>query len=202
MSSRAIYDAHDTFESAEKVNKAVAHLVKTGRAECVGTEKPASGKTVRVYRAIAPTHEPDIDAQLTEALRETYQEPEPEPMIKDELGEHADPNGLPESGWETIERAVARRIAERDTETAEAVIESEPPARYGLQFIEPDSDPRLDSDDPVIREIARYREPCRVQDGERLAKHLFAGASVLQDRLPGLASSMREAADALREFAA
>jgi hypothetical protein len=61
-------------------------------------------------------------------------------------------------------------------------------------------DPRFDSDDPVIREIARYREP-RIQDGHRLAKHLYAGASALQDRLPGLATSMREAADALRECA-
>jgi hypothetical protein len=70
-----------------------------------------------------------------------------------------------------------------------------------FRLIETSIDPRLDSDDPVIREIARYREP-RIQDGDRLAKHLIAGASLLQDRLPGLATSMREAADALREWAA
>jgi hypothetical protein len=62
-------------------------------------------------------------------------------------------------------------------------------------------DGRSESGDPVIREIGRYREP-RIQDGHRLAKHLYAGASALQDRLPGLATSMREAADALREVSA
>ena len=161
MSSRALYKAHDTFESAEQVNKAVAYLVKQGRAEMVGMEKPKGGKAVRLYRALTP----------------------------DDQTERAP------SAPADLDQQLAAAIRERDAELAEAVIEPEPPA-------EPAAEPAASiDDDPVIREIARYREPA-IQDGDRLARHLIAGADVLQDRLPALAGSMREAADALREFAA
>ena len=78
MSSRALYKAHDTFESAEQVNKAVAYLVKQGRAEMVGMEKPKGGKAVRLYRALtpdeqterAPSAPADLDQQLAAAIRE------------------------------------------------------------------------------------------------------------------------------------
>lgn len=184
MSSRAIYDAYDTFEDAQKVNKAIAYLVKTGRAECVGAEKPKNGKTIRVYRALVPA---DIDKALAEELQKSVM-PEPEARA---LNHH--PGSLidhPDPKWEPIEKALAQRIEERDQDTAEAVIDP-------IMGAWPDA-----SDDPVMREIARYREPCRIQDGHRLATHLYAGASVLEDRLPGLATSMREAADVLRERAA
>ena len=78
MSSRGLYEAHDTFENPEQVNKAIAHLVKTGRAEHAGTIKPSKGKTVRLYRALtpdeqaerAPSPPADLDQQLAAAIRE------------------------------------------------------------------------------------------------------------------------------------
>jgi hypothetical protein len=63
-------------------------------------------------------------------------------------------------------------------------------------------DPRLESDDPVIRELARYRPRPRIQDGARLARHLRAVADVMQDDLPASSTSLREAAAALEEFSA
>jgi hypothetical protein len=98
-----------------------------------------------------------------------------------------------------LDAQLAEAIRKRDQDDVETVI-AEAPVN-GLRFIEQKQNLRLESDDPVIREIAAYREP-RIQDGQRLAKHLLAGAAVIQDRLPGLATSMREAADALREFSA
>ena len=157
MSSRGLYEALDTFENPEQVNKAVAYLVKQGRAEMAGMEKPKGGKAVRLYRALTP----------------------------DEQAERAP------SAPADLDQQLHKAIRERDAELAEAVIELEPPAEPAVSI----------DDDPVIREIARYREP-RIQDGQRLANHLLAGADVLQDRLPGLATSMREAASALQEFAA
>lgn len=75
MSSRSLYEANDTFETPDQVNKAIGYLVKTGRAEVAGTEKPKNGKTIRLYRALTPDEQTerkpsDLDQQLAAAIRE------------------------------------------------------------------------------------------------------------------------------------
>jgi predicted ArsR family transcriptional regulator len=76
MSAKTLHDSLDQIENQQQVNSALSHLVKLGRVEVVGTEKPKNGKAIKLYRALTDTDqvertpEPDLDAQLAQAIRE------------------------------------------------------------------------------------------------------------------------------------
>ncbi|NBC46729.1 MAG: hypothetical protein GVY22_01800 [Gammaproteobacteria bacterium] len=202
ISSRALYEQHDTFESPDQVSKAIGYLVKTGRAEVAGTEKPKNGKTIRLYRALTDADQrekapSDLDQQLLAAIRDRDRD-DAEALVSTDDSQSPLATKVPRPASHNRCAICATPLDDYDevvdicTGCAEEMASAATNNR---------DDPRLESDDPVIRELARYREP-RIQDGHRLARHLYAGAGVLQARMPGLATSMREAADALREFSA
>ena len=203
ITARELYDVNDHFDSIDDLSKALSKLVKTGRAKVCGMTSPPRGNARKLYQAVTEKDD-DLDRQLAEAILERDQETaeaviEPTAAIEPIIGACTEPEAV-------IEPHTERFVADDDCASGLRV-EKLPERRYSLAAsiddLSIDLNPRHESDDPVIREIKAYREPRpRIQDGHRLAKHLYAGASVLQERLPGLATSMREAADALREFAA
>ena len=197
ITARELYDVNDHFDSIDDLSKALSKLVKTGRAKVCGMTSPPKGNARKLYQAVTEKND-DLDRQLAEAILKRDQETA-EAVIEPIIGACHEPEAV-------IEPHTERLVVDADHPSGLRV-EKLPERRYSLAAamddLGIDLDPRHDSDDPVIREIKAYREPRpRIQDGHRLAKHLYAGASVLQERLPGLATSMREAADALREFAA
>lgn len=188
----------------DQISRALYDLKARGLIELCGTQKiarPSRGQSpeVTLYRLVEPTEpaDQDPDVQLAAAIRERDRDDD-EALVSTDEPQSPLATKVPRPASHNRCAICNTPLDDYDggdtcTHCAEELASAEIHNRDETQVL---------SDDPVIRELARYRPRPRIQDGARLAGHLRAGAHTLQDELPALSTSLREAAAALEEFAA
>ena len=186
VSGAELFELVDSVTERSQISNALSQLVKTGRAEMVGTQK-TTGKPVRLYRAlVAPDHALDSASQAD--MRELAAE---------------------------AERVEARaRAAELDSRPGVPISASQP-LRVGPPAItrvtNPAPTPRTH---PALAEIQRELDGLRrhfesasslqpsIQRGLELAAELKLGIPVFAAVAPKWCDAVKEAVDLLEELAA